>query len=55
MSSTSQEKKRKVMYTMFTEWRHDFRSKMALLCLNCVECAGWRPDSGMKVCGLHAE
>ena len=33
---------------MFTEWRHDIRYKMALSSLDCVECAGWRPESGMK-------
>ena len=40
---------------MFTEWRHDIRYKTALSCLDCVECAGWRPESGVKVSGLHAE
>ena len=42
------------MYSMFTEWRHGIRYKKAFSCLDSyVECAGWRPESEMKV--LHAE
>ena len=43
---------KKVMYTMLTEWRCDIRYKTALSCLDFVECAGWRPESGMKIVSL---
>jgi len=47
-------RRKEVMYTMFAEWRCDIRYKMALSCLHCEECAGWRPESGMKL-ERHAE
>jgi len=42
----------KAMCPMLTEWRRDIRYKTALLCLDC---AGWRPESGMKGSWLHAK
>jgi len=38
------------MYTMFSEWRRDIRYKRPF----CDKTA-WRPESGMKGSGLHAE
>jgi len=38
-----------------TEWRRDIRHKTTLSCSDCVECAGWRSESGMKGNGLHVQ